>query len=89
MGQWHGELKELVEPATTAVLAIDVQQVFTALPGLYPTLDEMLPRLAAFLDAAHRAGVLVVRVRIVVPTETYTKNWQRQFSRASQIGRGV
>ena len=83
MGQWHGELKELVEPATTAVLAIDVQQVFTALPGLYPTLDEMLPRLAAFLDAAHRAGVLVVRVRIVVPTETYTKNWQRQFSRAS------
>ncbi len=80
MGQWRGTLDELVAPHQTAVLVVDVQQVFTSIPALHPPLDEALPRLAAFLVAARTAGATVVNVRIVVPAETYSTNWQRQFA---------
>ena len=80
MGQWRGTLDELVAPNRTAVLVIDVQQAFTSIPALYPPLDEVLPRLATFLDAARTAGTTVVNIRIVVPAETYSANWQRQFA---------
>ena len=80
MGQWHGAVDELVEPEQTAVLVIDVQQAFTAIPELYPPLDPMLPRLAVFLDAAREARATVVKIRIVVPAEAFSTNWQRQFA---------
>lgn len=80
MGRWHGTVDELVAPEQTAVLVVDVQRAFTAISELYPPLDEMLPRLAAFVDAARTAGALVVNIRIVVPAETYSSNWQCQFA---------
>ncbi len=84
MGQWHGAVDELVEPEQTAVLVIDVQQAFTAIPELYPPLDPMLPRLAIFLDAAREARATVVNIRIVVPAEAFSTNWQRQFAPGSK-----
>jgi nicotinamidase-related amidase len=64
------ELAELVEPARTALLLVDMQRDFVERGGLFATLgidltmyDQMRPRLAALLDAARRHGVLVIHVQ--------------------------
>ena len=64
------ELSELVAPAHTALLLIDMQCDFVEPDGFFGSLgidltmyDETRPRLAALLKAARRHGVLVVHVQ--------------------------
>jgi nicotinamidase-related amidase len=64
------ELTELVHPAHTALVLIDMQRDFVAPDGLFGELGvdlsmyaESLPRLAFLLDAARRAAVLVIHVQ--------------------------
>ncbi len=64
------ELAELVDPAHTALLLIDMQCDFVEPDGAFGMLGidlsmyrEMRPRLAGLLDAARRAPVLVVHVQ--------------------------
>jgi ureidoacrylate peracid hydrolase len=76
-------LASLVAPGHSAVLVVDVQPLFTARP-LFPPLDEVLPRLRRFLDAARTAGVLRVFIRQVIPEGRWTEVWQEQHA-----GRGL
>ena len=64
------ELSELVAPAHTALLLIDMQCDFVETDGFFGNLgidlamyDQTRPRLAALLEAARRHGVLVVHVQ--------------------------
>jgi nicotinamidase-related amidase len=64
------ELGELVTPAHTALLLIDMQRDFVERDGCFGQMgidltmyDDTRPRLAALLEAARRHGVLVVHVR--------------------------
>src|SRR5246500_6021529 len=64
------ELSELVAPAHTALLLIDMQRDFVEPDGFFGSLgidltmyDETRPRPAALLAAARRHGVLVVHVQ--------------------------
>lgn len=70
-------LAALVAPRQTAVLVVDVQPMFTAMP-LCPPLAEVLPNLRRFLDAARAAGVCRVFIRHVIPAERWTAVWQEQ-----------
>ena len=72
-------LAALAAPQHTAVLVVDVQPLFTAMP-LVPALDAVLPRLQRFLAAARVAGVPRVFIRIVMPEERWTAVWQEQFA---------
>jgi ureidoacrylate peracid hydrolase len=72
-------LAPLIAPAHTAVLVVDVQPLFTALP-LSPPLDEVLPRIRRFLDSSRAAGVLRVFIRHVIPEARWTEVWQHQHS---------
>lgn len=74
-------LAPLVDPRRTAVLVVDVQEVFVNFPALYPPVAEVLPRLQRFIYAARAAGALVVRIQTVIPQELYSENWRRQFPR--------
>jgi ureidoacrylate peracid hydrolase len=80
MGKWQGTIGALAVPQHTAVLLIDVQEAFTSLPGLFPTVTDVLSRLRTFLDVARATGVLVVHARLVIPRDAYSMNWQRQFA---------
>ena len=51
---------------------------------LAPPVDEVLPRLRGFLDAARAAGVLRIFVRSVIPEARWTEPWRQQFSPAMQ-----
>ena len=73
-------LGALAGPARTAVLLVDVQRIFTALP-LSPPVAGVLGNLCRFLDEARAIGVPVVVVRIVVPPELSSAVWRRQFPR--------
>lgn len=73
------ELASIVAPQHTAVLVVDVQPLFTAMP-LFPALDEVLPRLQRVLAAARAAGVPRVFIRMVMPEERWTAVWQDQFA---------
>ena len=68
----------LVDPARTAVLVVDVQPFFTD-QELVPAVDEVLPRLRSFLDAAREAGALRVFIRAEFPQERWTEVWREQF----------
>ena len=64
------ELSELVAPAHTALLLIDMQRDFVEPDGFFGSLGidltmykETRPRLAALLEAARRHGVLIVHVQ--------------------------
>jgi len=64
------ELAELVAPAHTALLLVDMQRDFVEHGGLFASLgidltmyDQTRPRLAALLGAARRHGVLVIHVQ--------------------------
>ena len=76
-------LAALVDPRHTAVLVVDVEPLFTNMT-LVPPVDEVLPRLRGFLDAARAAGVLRVFVRSVIPEARWTEPWRQQFSPAMQ-----
>lgn len=64
------ELQELVDPAQTALLLVDMQRDFIEPDGVFGALGidlsmyaEMRPRLAVLLAAARRARVLVVHIQ--------------------------
>src|SRR4051812_23496548 len=64
------ELPELVAPAHTALLLIDMQRDFVERDGLFGSLgidlsmyEETRPPLAALLEVARRHGVLVIHVQ--------------------------
>ena len=64
------ELTELVDPAHTALVLIDMQRDFVAPDGLFGELGvdlsmyaQSVPILASLLDAARRAAVLVIHVQ--------------------------
>src|SRR6185295_16274046 len=64
------ELAELVDPAHTALLVIDMQHDFIEPEGLFGTLGidlsmyaESRPRLASLLGAARVAGTIVVHLQ--------------------------
>ena len=65
-----GSLAEKVEPAHTALLVVDMQNDFCADGGLVSkdgrdisAAQEMAKRLPPFVEAARKAGVLVVFMR--------------------------
>lgn len=78
MANERAALASLVAPPHTAVLVVDVQPLFTAMP-LSPPLAEVLPRLRRFLDATRAAGVLRVFIRVAIPEERWTAVWQDQY----------
>jgi nicotinamidase-related amidase len=78
MDNERAALASLLAPQHTAVLVVDVQPLFTAMP-LSPPLTEVLPRLRRFLDATGAAGVCRVFIRIVIPEERWTAVWQDQY----------
>jgi nicotinamidase-related amidase len=71
-------LATVASPKHTAVVVVDVQRVFASFP-LYPPADEVLPRLAAFLETARSHQVPIIRVQIVIPLDAYSANWRQQF----------
>src|SRR5579884_3080177 len=63
-------LGELVDPASTALVLIDLQNDYCADAGVFAgmgrdrsSLLEMVPRVAALLDGARSAGALVIWVQ--------------------------
>jgi nicotinamidase-related amidase len=64
------ELAELIDPAHTALIMVDMQRDFVEPDGLFASLgidlsmyEAQRPRLAALLAAARRAGALVVHLQ--------------------------
>ncbi|MGA7988928.1 MAG: cysteine hydrolase family protein, partial [Candidatus Dormiibacterota bacterium] len=64
------ELSELVDPAHTALLLIDMQHDFVDAGGLFVSLgvdlsmyETSLPRLVTLLDEARRASVRVIHIQ--------------------------
>jgi len=74
------DLAALVDPKQTAVLVVDVQEVFVGVPTLYPPVEEVLPRLHRFIHEARSVGALVVVIQIGIPPELYSENWKRQYT---------
>lgn len=69
--QVYTELSELVDPAHTALLVVDVQRDFCLPGGAFDCLGvdlsmyaPLIPRLARLIDGARAAGVLVVYVQM-------------------------
>ena len=75
------ECADLLDARRSAVLVVDVQRWFTRpRPSpMFPPLEAVLPQLQSFIDAARNAGALIVRVQAVIPDETYSEVWRRQF----------
>lgn len=71
------ELASLADPKHTAVLVVDIQNLFVGFP-LHPPVEEVLPRLHRFIHAARSAGATIVRIQNVIPDEMYSEIWQRQ-----------
>lgn len=75
-------LAQLVAPATTALLVVDVQNDFchregaAAKSGLDTTAAAtMVPRLASMIDAARAAGVRVLFIQTIHTDETDSEAW--------------
>jgi nicotinamidase-related amidase len=80
------ELSELVDPAHTALVVIDMQRDFVAAGGAFDRLGidismypAMIPRLTRLVEAARAAGVTVVHVQMtVLPGRA---NWSASYIR--------
>jgi ureidoacrylate peracid hydrolase len=91
-----GSMEDKVDPAHTALLVIDMQNDFCADGGLVSrdgrdlsAAQEMAKRLPAFIDAARKAGVLIVFVRNVYTTEAnayLSDAWLEQAARKREGG---
>lgn len=89
-------LAEKIEPAHTALLVVDMQNDFCANGGLVSkdgrdisAAQELAQRLPPFVDAARKAGVLVVFMRCVYTTEAnkYLSDvWLEQAARKREGG---
>lgn len=65
-----------VNPATTAVLVVDVQRLFTDMAGapIDPPLNEVLPRIGRFLRESRSRGATVVLVRTIIAPDAHTRS---------------
>jgi len=75
-----------LDPATTAVVVVDVQRLFTDMAGapIEPPLSDVLPRIRTFLGDSRRAGVTTVLVRTIIAPDSHsqsTRQWP-EFMRA-------
>lgn len=68
-----------LDPATTAVVVVDVQRLFTDLLGVPvdPPLDGMLAVTSHFLNEARVAGATVILARTVMAPEDHSQNTLR------------
>ena len=65
-----------LDPRTTAVVAVDVQRLFTDLAGapIEPPLAEVLPRIGQFLQHSRRTGAAVVLVRTIIDPDAHSRS---------------
>ncbi len=77
MQETQSTLKAVADPHHTAVLVVDVQNLFVRFP-LEPPVEEVLPRLHRFIHAARTAGAMIVRIEAVVPDAMYSEVYQHQ-----------
>jgi len=78
------QLASIIDPKQTALLVVDVQNLFVGFP-LHPPVEEVLPRLHRFIHAARAAGAMIVRIENVIPDEMYSEVWQRQHGRSTSF----
>ena len=75
-----------IDPATTAVVVVDVQRLFTDMVGapIEPPLAEVLPRIRHFLEESRRAGAAVLLVRTIIPPDAHSRSTAQwpEFMRA-------
>ena len=84
MPDMHADIASIVDPQYTAILVVDVQNLFVGFP-LHPPVEEVLPRLHRFIHAARAAGAMIVRIENVIPDEMYSEVWQRQHGRPTSF----
>jgi|SRR5687767_485937 len=75
-----------LDPATTAVVVVDVQRLFTDMVGapIEPPLNDVLPRIGRFVDDSRKAGATIVLVRTIIAPDAHsrsTRQWP-EFMRA-------
>ena len=75
-----------LDPATTAVVVVDVQRLFTDMVGapIEPPLNDVLPRIGRFVADSRKAGATIVLVRTIIAPHAHsrsTRQWP-EFMRA-------
>ena len=75
-----------LDPATTAVVVVDVQRLFTNMVGapIEPPLNDVLPRIGSFVELSRKAGATIVLVRTIIAPDAHsrsTRQWP-EFMRA-------
>ena len=75
-----------LDPATTAVVVVDVQRLFTDMVGapIEPPLKNVLPRIGRFVDDSRKARATIVLVRTIIAPDAHsrsTRQWP-EFMRA-------
>lgn len=65
-----------IDPATTAIVAVDVQRLFTDMVGapIAPPLAEVLPAIGRFLEVGRRAGATVILVRSIIAPDAHSRS---------------
>lgn len=81
-----GDVAPRLDPATTAVVVVDVQRLFTDMVGapIEPPLQDVLPRIGRFVDDSRTAGATIVLVRTIIAPDAHsrsTRQWP-EFMRA-------
>lgn len=81
-----GDVTPRLDPATTAVVVVDVQRLFTDMVGapIEPPLNDVLPRIGRFVDDSRKAGATIVLVRTIIAPDAHsrsTRQWP-EFMRA-------
>jgi hypothetical protein len=64
------------DPATTAIVAVDVQRLFTDMVGapIAPPLAEVLAAIGRFLEDGRRAGATIVLVRTIIGPDAHSRS---------------
>ena len=81
-----GDVTLRIDPATTAVVCVDVQRLFTDMVGapIEPPLNAVLPRIGRFVEDSRKAGATIVLVRTIIAPDAHsrsTRQWP-EFMRA-------
>lgn len=65
-----------IDPATTAVVAVDVQRLFTDMAGapIEPPLSDVLPRIRTCLGDSRRAGATIILVRTIISPDLHSRS---------------
>jgi ureidoacrylate peracid hydrolase len=64
------------DPAATAIVAVDVQRLFTDIVGapISPGLAAVLPAIGRFLEDGRRAGATIVLVRTIIAPDAHSRS---------------